>query len=312
MRKTALALMVTATLAVAGCGESSTSSTGNDGKASTSKDASTAPAKLTLSERDQAFCTRATELPALEDDTDSEWNVLFLMMSDYAENADLQATAEELRSKTPDGAERRPYLDRVLKTCTENGMGTASEEESESGSSDGPEAAASIDPAKWPPKLGDQIPGIWVPDATITVPDDKWHFVLAGDKKRSPMAYYDKLEKDQTAPMKIQVRNFVGGGDGGKATTEQLDKMLKFELPTMKDFYDNVRRHDDVTSAGGLLLAHLSYETDDFWFETYKTMLYGNTLEVELLCYKDKRFPENSAESCASYGEKVAQGIHPN
>lgn len=311
MRKTALALMVTAAIALAGCGGSSTSSTGNDGETTASKDAGETPAKLTLSKRDQAFCTRATELPALEDDTASEWNVLFLMMSDYAENADLQATAEELRAKTPAGAERRPYLDRVLKTCTENGMGAASEEEAESGSG-GPAAPASIDPATWPPKLGDQIPGIWVPDATITVPDDKWHFVLAGDKKRAPMAYYDKLEKDQTAPMKIQVRNEVAGADGGKATAEQLDKMLKFELPTMKDFYDNVRRHDNVTSDGGLLLAHVSHESDAFWFQTYKTMLYGNTLEVQLLCYKDKRFPEITAESCASYGEKVAAGIRPN
>lgn len=307
MRKTALALMVTAAIALAGCGESSTSSTGNDGETTATKKA---PAKLTLSERDQAFCTRATELPALEDDTDGEWNVLFLMMGDYAENADLQATAEELRSKTPDGAERRPFLDRVLKTCTENGMGAASAEESES--SDGPGEAASIDPATWPPKLGDPIPGIWVPDATITVPDDKWHFVLAGPEKRSPMAYYDKLEKDQSAPMKIQVRNTAAGGDGGKATAEDLDKMLQFSLPTMEDSWDNVRRHDDVTSDGGLLLAHISYESEHFWFETYETMLYGNTLEVELLCYKDKRFPENSAESCASYGEKVAAGINPN
>ena len=309
MRKTALTLVVTAAIALAGCGQSSTSS-GNAGDATEGKDASGAPAKLTLSKRDQAFCAKATELPALEDDRDGEWNVLFLMMSDYAENADLQTTAEELRSKTPAGAERRPYLDRVLKTCAENGMGTDSAEEPES--TDGPVEAASIDPATWPPKLGDPIPGIWVPDATITVPDDKWHFVLAGDKKRSPTAYYDKLEKDQTAPMKIQVRNFVGGGDGGKATAEQLDRMLKFELPTMKDFYNNVRRHDDVTSDGDLLLAHLSYESDAFWFETYKTMLYGNTLEVELLCYKDKRFPQNSAEACASYGEMVADGIRPN
>ncbi|MFE6508118.1 hypothetical protein ACFVBP_10645 [Nocardioides sp. NPDC057764] len=309
MRKTALALVVTAAIALTGCGQSSTSS-GKAGEATESKDVSNAPAKLTLSKRDQAFCTRATELPALEDDRDGQWNVLFLMMSDYAENADLQATAEELRSKTPDGAERRPYLDRVLKTCTENGMGAATEEEADS--SGGPGEAASIDPATWPPKLGDQIPGIWVPDATITVPDDKWHFVMAGNEKRSPLAYYDKLEKDQSAPMKIQVRNLAAGAPGGKATAEDLDKMLKFELPTMKDFYKNVRRHDDVTSDGGLLLAHISYESDGFWTEQYKTMLYGDTLEVELMCLKDKRFPENSAEACASYGEKVAAGINPN
>lgn len=310
MRKTALAFMATAAIALAGCGESSTSSTGSE--KTPSKDASKAPAKLTLSERDQAFCTRATELPALEDDTGGEWNVLFLMMSDYAENADLQATAEELRSKTPAGAERRPYLDRVLKTCTENGMGAASEEESEDESSAEAGEAASIDPATWPPKLGEQIPGIWVPDATITVPDDKWHIVNAGPEKRSPLAYYDKLEKDQSASLKLQIRNLVGGGDGGKADAAALDKMLKFELPTMKDFYDNVRRHDDVTSDGGLLLAHISYESEHFWTEQYKTMLYGNTLEVELLCAKDKRFSENSAEACASYGEKVAAGIRPN
>ena len=59
MRKTALALMVTAAIALAGCGESSTSS-GNAGEATEGKDASKAPAKLTLSKRDQAFCTRAT------------------------------------------------------------------------------------------------------------------------------------------------------------------------------------------------------------------------------------------------------------
>ncbi|MGH4000094.1 MAG: hypothetical protein ACRDTJ_21830 [Pseudonocardiaceae bacterium] len=309
MRRTALALMVTAAIALAGCSEkSSTTATGNDRETTASK----APAKLTLSERDQAFCSKATELPSLEDDTDGLWNVLFLMMSDYAENADLQATAEELRSTTPAGAERRPYLDRILKTCAENGMDTGSEEESESESSAGPDAAASIDPAKWPPKLSDPIPGLWVPDATITAPDDKWHFVLAGPGNRSPVAYYDKLEKDQSAPIKIQVRNLVGGGDGGKATAADLDKMLQFSLPTMESTWENVRRHDDVTSDGGLLLAHISYESEFFWTETYQTMLYGNTLEVELLCAKDKRFPENSAESCASYGEDVAQGIHPN
>lgn len=308
MRKTALALLVTAAIAVAGCGSTSGSTAG---ETTESTDGSKAPAKLTLSERDQAFCTKATELPALEDDRDGQWNVLFLMMSDYAENADLQATAEELRSKTPDGAERRPYLERVLETCAENGMGPAAAEKPES-SSDGPEEAASIDPATWPPKLGAPIPGLWVPDATITVPDDKWHFISAGDEKRSPFAYYDKLEKDQSSPMKIQVRNLAGGGTGGKATAEDLDKMLKFQLPTMGDYWDNVRRHDDVTSDGGLLLAHVSYESEHSWIEQYKTLLYGNTLEVELTCTKDKRFPENSAEACASYGEKVAAGIRPN
>lgn len=308
MRKSALALMVTAALALTGCGEKdSTGATGDDRETT----ADNAPAKLTLSKRDQAFCTKATELPSLEDDTDGQWNVLFLMMSDYAENADLQATAEELRSTTPAGAERRPYLDRVLKTCAENGMGSGSEE-SEPESSAEPDAAASIDPAKWPPKLGDPIPGLWVPDATITAPDDKWHFVLAGPENRSPVAYYDKLEKDQSAPIKIQVRNLVGGGDGGKATAADLDKMLQFSLPSMESTWENVRRHDDVTSDGGLLLAHISYESEHFWFETYETILYGNTLEVELLCAKDKRFPENSAEACASYGEKVVQGVHPN
>lgn len=308
MRKTALALMVTAAIALTGCGQkNSTAATGTDGETT----ASNAPAQLTLSKRDQAFCTKATELPSLEDDTDGQWNVLFLMMSDYAENADLQATAEELRSTTPAGAERRPYLDRVLKTCAENGVGSGSEE-SESDSSSEPDAAASIDPAKWPPKLGDPIPGLWVPDATITAPDDKWHFVLDGPKNRSPVAYYDKLEKDQSAPIKVQVRNLVGGGNGGKATAADLDKMLQFSLPSMESTWENVRRHDDVTSDGGLLLAHISYESEHFWFETYETMLYGNTLEVELLCAKDKRFPENSAETCASYGKKVAQGIHPN
>lgn len=308
MRKTALALMVTAAIALTGCGQkNSTAATGTDGETT----ASNAPAQLTLSKRDQAFCTKATELPSLEDDTDGQWNVLFLMMSDYAENADLQATAEELRSTTPAGAERRPYLDRVLKTCAGNGVGSGSEE-SESDSSSEPDAAASIDPAKWPPKLGDPIPGLWVPDARITAPDDKWHFVLAGPKNRSPVAYYDKLEKDQSAPIKVQVRNLVGGGNGGKATAADLDKMLQFSLPSMESTWENVRRHDDVTSDGGLLLAHISYESEHFWFETYETMLYGNTLEVELLCAKDKRFPENSAETCASYGKKVAQGIHPN
>lgn len=307
MRKTALALMVTAAIALAGCGGSSNSNTDKDTK---SDGASKTPAKLTLSERDQVFCSKAKNLPALEDDTDSQWNVLFLMMSDYAENADLQKTAEELRSKTPAGSERRPYLDRVLETCAKNGMGAAAEEEDES--SDSPGTAASIDPATWPPKLHDQIPGIWVPDATITVPDDKWHFVLAGPEKRSPLAYYDKLQKDQTSPMKLQVRNEVAGGDGGKATAEDLDKMMKFELPVTKKFYDNVRRHDNVTSDGGLLLAHVSHESDGIWSETYKTMLYGNTLEVVLSCYKDKRFSEITAETCAAYGEKVARGIHPN
>ncbi|GGR45890.1 uncharacterized protein YceK [Nocardioides luteus] len=307
MRKTALALMVTAAIALAGCGGSTNSNAGKDTK---SDDGRKAPAKLTLSERDQVFCSKAKNLPALEDDTDSQWNVLFLMMSDYAENADLQKTAEELRSKTPAGSERRPYLDRVLETCAKNGMGAAAGEEDES--SDSPGTAVSIDPATWPPKLHDQIPGIWVPDATISVPDDKWHFVLAGPKKRSPLAYYDKLQKDQSSPMKLQVRNEVAGGSGGKATAEDLEKMMKFELPVTKKFYDNVRRHDNVTSDGGLLLAHVSHESDGIWSETYKTMLYGNTLEVDLSCYKDKRFPDITAESCAAYGEKVAQGIHPN
>jgi hypothetical protein len=309
MRKTALALLVTATIALAGCGQSSTS-TGSPSEATESKDASKAPAKLTLSKRDQAFCTKASELPPLEDDRDGQWNVLFLMMSDYAENADLQATAEELRSKTPDGAERRPYLDRVLKTCTENGMGAATEVESES--SDGRGEAASIDPATWPPKRDAQIPGIWVPDATITLPDDKWHIISAEGDKRYVNTYYDKQEKDLSAPMNIQVRNEAAGGPGGKATAADLDKMLQFALPSMKSVYENVRRHPNVTSEGGLLLAHLSYESENFWTETYKTMLYGDTLEVELLCLKDKRFPENSADACASYGEKVAAGIHPN
>lgn len=309
MRKTALALLVTAAIALTGCGESSTSgSTAGEGAESTG--ASKAPAKLTLSKRDQAFCAKATELPALEDDKDGQWNVLFLMMSDYAENADLQATAEELRSKTPDGAERRPYLDRVLKTCAENGMGAATEEESES--SDGPGEAASIDPATWPPKRNAQIPGIWVPDATITLPDDKWHLISAEGDKRYVNTYYDKQEKDLSAPMNIQVRNEAAGGPGGKATAADLDKMLQFALPSMKSVYENVRRHPNVTSDGGLLLAHLSYESENFWTEKYETMLYGDTLEVELMCLKDKRFPENSAKACASYGEKVAAGINPN
>lgn len=305
MHKAALALMVTAAIALTGCGENSSSHTGNDSETSASK----TPIKLTLSERDQAFCTKATELPSLEDDTDGEWNVLFLMMSDYAENADLQDTAEELRSTTPAGAERRPYLDRVLKTCAENGMDTGSEE---SDSSTKPEAAASIDPSSWPPKLGTQIPGIWVPDATITLPDDKWHIISAGEDKRSVNTFYDKQEKDLSAPMNIQVRNLVGGGSGGKATAADLDKMLQFGLPSMKTVWQNVRRHPNVTSEGGLLLAHISYESDDFWTEAYQTVLYGNTLEVDLMCLKDERFPENSAKACASYGKQVASGIHPN
>lgn len=307
MRKTALALLVTAAIALTGCGEKSTTSTGTDGDTTASK----APVKVTLSERDQAFCTRATELPSLEDDTDGQWNILFLMMSDYAENPSLKATAEELRSTTPAGAERRPYLDRVLKTCTENGM-DAGTEESGSGSSANPEAAASIDPSTWPPKLGTQIPGIWVPDSTITLPDDKWHFVAAGKDKRSVNTYYDKQEKDLSAPMNIQVRNLKAGGAGGKATAADLDKMLQFELPAMKTVWQNVRRQADVTSEGGLLLAHITYESDDFWTEVYKTMLYGDTLEVQLMCSKDKRFAQNSAKKCASYGEEVAAGIHPN
>lgn len=240
------------------------------------------------------------------------------MMSDYAENADLHTAAEDLRSRTPDGAERRPYLDRVLKTCAENGMAAASEESgsnspgSSTDSSTGPEAVASIDPATWPPKLGTQIPGIWVPDATITVPDEKWYFAQAGDDKRSVLAYFDNLEKDQSAPMKIQVRNTAAGAHGGKATAADLDQLLQFALPSMKSTWQNVHRHPDVTSEGGLLLAHISYESEYFWTEVYKTLLYGDTLDIELMCTKDKRFPEITAKTCASHGKQVAAGVHPN
>lgn len=72
-----------------------------------------------LSERDQVFCTHTENLPP--QDQHGSWNTVFLMMSDWAENTEIRAIANEYRTTYLEPEDAAVYPDRILKVCAKHG-----------------------------------------------------------------------------------------------------------------------------------------------------------------------------------------------
>ena len=74
-----------------------------------------------LSERDQVLCTHTENLPPQEEDEDGIWNAHFLLMSDWAENTEIRAIANEYRTTYLEPEDAAVYPDRILKICAKHG-----------------------------------------------------------------------------------------------------------------------------------------------------------------------------------------------
>ncbi|MFE6649500.1 hypothetical protein ACFVJS_23245 [Nocardioides sp. NPDC057772] len=74
-----------------------------------------------LSERDQVLCSHTENLPPQEDDEDGTWNTHFLLMSDWAENTEIRAIANEYRTTYLEPEDAAVYPDRILKICAKHG-----------------------------------------------------------------------------------------------------------------------------------------------------------------------------------------------
>ncbi|MFD4326671.1 hypothetical protein ACFWQC_18675 [Nocardioides sp. NPDC058538] len=74
-----------------------------------------------LSERDQVLCTHTENLPPQEEDEDGAWDTVFLMMSDWAEDTEIRAVANEYRTTYLEPEDAAVYPDRILKICAKHG-----------------------------------------------------------------------------------------------------------------------------------------------------------------------------------------------